>query len=97
MSIKNDREKDTDAPIEQNDIDGIFVNNALHILSALDMETQSDCKIDYKTLYFKLFNGISLIIENTHAHEDTIEALKQLQCMSEDLYIELAENDGAAK
>jgi len=43
---------------------------------------------DFKVLYFGLFNGISLIIENTSTYEQSIEALKQLQRKAEDYYIE---------
>ena len=43
---------------------------------------------DFKTLYFGLFNGISLIIENTFTYEQSIEALKQLQSKAEDYYVE---------
>jgi len=44
-------------------------------------------KVNFKTLYFGLFNGISLIIENTSTYEQSIEALKQLQRKAEDYYI----------
>jgi len=46
---------------------------------------------DYKRVYYKLFNGISGIIENTHTYGQTIQALKYLQCLAEDLYISLEE------
>ena len=64
-----------------------LVSNALF---ALDAQTPGDRGTDYKPLYYGLFNGISLIMENTHTYEDTIEALKQLQCKAEDYYIGLA-------
>jgi len=71
-----------------------YAADAERILSALfaiDAETESDNKIDYKVLYYKLFNGISLIIENTRGHEESIAALKKLQCMTEELYLEIGE------
>lgn len=46
---------------------------------------------DYKSVYYKLFNGISGIIENTHTHDQTIQALKYLQCLAEDFYISRGE------
>ncbi|MCL2401746.1 MAG: hypothetical protein FWC90_03775 [Oscillospiraceae bacterium] len=46
---------------------------------------------DFKTLYLGLFNGISLIIENTFTYEQSIEALKQLQSKVEDYYVSFDE------
>ena len=48
-----------------------------------------NAEADFRALYFGLFNGISLIIENTSTYEESIEALKQLQSKAEDYYIEL--------
>ncbi|MCL2408281.1 MAG: hypothetical protein FWC96_01510 [Oscillospiraceae bacterium] len=45
-------------------------------------------EVNFKTLYFGLFNGISLIIENTFTYEQSIDALKQLQRKAKDYYIE---------
>jgi len=45
-------------------------------------------KVDFQTLYLGLFNGISLIIENTFTYEQSIDALKQLQGKAEDYYID---------
>lgn len=58
-----------------------------HLLFALDEQTQSDEGTDYKPLYYGLFNGISLIIENTTTFEHTIAALKHLQELAEEAYI----------
>ena len=58
-------------------------------LFALDEETATDEGEDYKASYYKFFNGISAVIENMqHAtNEQTIEALKYLQCCMEDFHI----------
>ncbi|MCL2409328.1 MAG: hypothetical protein FWC96_06905 [Oscillospiraceae bacterium] len=48
-------------------------------------------EVDFKKLYLGLFNGISLVIENTFTYEQSIEALKQLQRKAEDYYIEFDE------
>jgi len=50
--------------------------------------TDKNAEADFKALYFGLFNGISLIIENTSTYEQAIEALKHLQNKAEDYYIE---------
>jgi hypothetical protein len=69
-----------------------FIQNALtglisQALFTIDRETPSDADTNYKTLYYGLFNGISLIIENANSQEQTIAALKHLQCKAEDAYI----------
>jgi len=58
-----------------------------NILSKLISQTLSDEGADYKTLYCDLFRGISLIIESTNTYEQTIDALKVLQCKAEEFYI----------
>ena len=69
--------------IRQNILTGLITG----ALFAIDRETPSDANTNYKPLYYGLFNGISLIIENTDSQEQTIAALKQLQCQAEDAYI----------
>jgi hypothetical protein len=59
-------------------------------LFTLDGKTGGDEGVNYKPLYYGLFNGISAIIENALTYEQTIEALKQLQLKAEDFYIESA-------
>ncbi|MCL2342868.1 MAG: hypothetical protein FWC62_03090 [Firmicutes bacterium] len=54
---------------------------------AIDRETPSDEGTDYKSLYYGLFNGISLVLEHTSTYEQTVAALKYLQCKAEDAYI----------
>ena len=60
------------------------------ILSALDQNTPSDDSINYKPLYYGMFQGITAIIKNTRTYEETIDALKQLQNEAENAYIEQA-------
>ena len=48
--------------------------------------------IDYKALYFQLFNGISDVIEmmeadKEHYPEDGIAVLKELQIQAEEAYL----------
>jgi hypothetical protein len=74
---------ETTSPIDSANLnDSIFKT-----LFILNNATASDAGINYNPLYYGLFNGISLTIENTHTYEQTIAALKQLQCMAEDAYI----------
>lgn len=72
-------------PIEDNDF--ALNDPVLQAIFALDKVTSSDEGEDYKTLYYGLFRGISLIIENTNTYEQTVEALKVLQYKAEDYYI----------
>ena len=46
-----------------------------------------DTEIDYTSLYHGLFNGISLILDNTTTYEQTTAALKQLLLMAEEAYL----------
>jgi len=71
---ENNRAKDLSAMISQT-------------LLSLDIETSSDDEINYKRLYYGLFNGISLILENTGTYSQAVEALKDLQCKAEEAYI----------
>ena len=64
-----------------------MIDDIMNTFFALDRETPGDEDADYKKLYFGLFNGISLVIENTRTHKQAVEALKQLQCMAEDFYV----------
>lgn len=77
----------TEEAIAQNIITGL-VSRALF---ALDQQTQSDEGTDYKPLYYGLFNGITSIVRNADTYEQTIAALKHLQCFAEDAYIEQAD------
>jgi hypothetical protein len=64
------------------------VSDTAHwLFFVLDQETPRDDDTDYKPLYYGLYNGISLIIDNTHAYNQTIAALKELQWRAEDAYI----------
>jgi len=50
------------------------------------------CESVYKRGYNKLFNGISAVIEHTHTHKQTIAALKHLQILAEEHYLEHGED-----
>jgi len=67
------------------DDDGI--DNILQAILSLGKTLPGDGGTDYKALYYGIFSGISLIIENTTTYEQTIDALKVLQCKAEDFYI----------
>jgi len=67
--------------------DNALTERISQALFAIDRETPSDDEADYKPLYYGIFNGISLVIENTHTYEQTIEALKELQRKAEDYYL----------
>jgi hypothetical protein len=84
--------------MKSNDItnEGAAEYNALTALISealfmLDKETPGDSGVNYKPLYLGIFNGISLILENTATYEQTIAALKHLQCKAENAFIEQGE------
>ena len=64
-----------------------MIEDIVQSLFALNEETATDQGEDYKESYYKLFNGISAVIENTHTHEQSINALKHLQCLVEEFHI----------
>ena len=51
------------------------VKKIAHAISELDRQTADDKNIDYKSLYYRLFNGIS----------DTISGLSKLQSDAEEI------------
>lgn len=59
-------------------------------LFVLDLTAQSDEGTNYKPLYYGMFNGVTSILRNAKTYEETMGALKQLQCLAEDFYIEQA-------
>ncbi len=73
-----------DEAVLSNSITALIVQT----LSAIDQGTVSDDETNYKPLYYGLFNGISLILENVHTYIEVVTALKFLQCKAENLYIE---------
>jgi len=78
----------TEEEIKEDVITNAIVGLISQALFTLDRETAGDEGTDYKPLYYGLFNGISLILENTATYEQTVTALKYLQCKAEDAYIE---------
>lgn len=73
-------------------VDETILSNTLteiisQALFTLDEETPSDAGTDYKPLYYGLFNGISLILENTTTYAQTIAALKHLQRNAEEAFV----------
>ena len=73
--------------IKQNIMD-TFINRTFF---ALDSQTSSDEETDYKPLYYGLFNGITSIVKNAATYDEAIAALKQLQSMAEDNFVEQGE------
>lgn len=63
-------------------MNGEETNQIIHIITELDRKTGSDKEIDYKSLYYHLFNGISDIIRN----------LSELQTEAEEMFIEQPPN-----
>lgn len=64
----------------------------LKIFMELDKVTEDDRRINYKTLYCGLFNGITSILEGvadseTTTVEDISKRLKVLQALSEEHFI----------
>lgn len=56
----------------------------------LDSVTPGDENVDYKHLYYFLFNGITDIVSAANrksSHPDIVSALEKLQCDSEDLFV----------
>jgi hypothetical protein len=78
-------------PTERDIEKGIKDSLALQALLALDKQTQNDEGIDYKPLYRGMYKGVTGIIQNTNTYEQTIAALKILQCLAEDAYINQGE------
>ncbi|MCL2337289.1 MAG: hypothetical protein FWC60_07720 [Firmicutes bacterium] len=58
-----------------------------------DSVTTGDRDVNYKPLYYFLFNGITDVLGRA-TNPETIAALKQLQCDSENLFIEQTEEKG---
>jgi hypothetical protein len=83
--------EDNDISIGEAILSNAITEVILKAFNALDKETPSDTEIDYKPLYYGLFNGISAILENTTTYEQTVAALKYLQCKAEEAYIEQGE------
>ena len=77
----------TEEAVAHNIMTGI-ISNALFVL---DKKTSSDEGIDYKPLYYGVFNGITDIIRGAATYEQAIVALKQLQIAAEDAYINQGE------
>ena len=75
-------------PLEETIIQSIVAGIVSQSLFAIEQQTPSDEGIDYKTLYYGLFRGITSIARNTTTYEQTIAALNQLQSVAEDAYIE---------
>lgn len=61
-------------------------------LFMLKENTPADDDINYKSLYYGMFNGITTILEDTHTYEEAITALKQLQAKAEDAYVKQIDN-----
>jgi hypothetical protein len=70
----------------QNAVTGLITNALLD----LDRATSGDENVDYKPLYYFLFNGITDVLCNNEDTAQTITALKKLQCDSEELYMDQA-------
>ena len=64
-----------------------MIEHIVKSLFALDANTETDQGENYKRSYYGLFNGISAVIENTQTYEETMKALKYLQCMAEEFHI----------
>jgi len=87
--------------IDNNDERIPFDEEGLHnMLDALnsfgDAASSNDEDDDdelYRVLYLKMFNGISLIRDNTDTYEQTVDALKILQCKAEEYYISRGQPD----
>jgi hypothetical protein len=77
----------TEDAIAHNIMTGI-ISSALFVL---DKKTPSDVGVDYKHLYYGIFNGLTTILRNATTYEQAMDAIKQLQCEAEDAYIEQGE------
>ena len=53
----------------------------------IDSLKEPDDGIDYKPLYYNLFNGITTVIETSCTYDEIIATLKQLQIEAEDTFI----------
>lgn len=71
-------------PAEQGLANNIINGRLTQLLLAIDRETPSDGDVDYKSLYYFLFNGIY----------DVIEKLIQLQCDAEEQLMSQSDKSG---
>ena len=76
-----------------NDTDPRNIATALisNAILAMENQTPSDEGINYKPLYYGLFNGITDIIREADTYEEAVNALKQLQCAAEEFFAALGE------
>ena len=74
----------TEEAIAHNILNGLVSRS----LFMLDMKTESDTNTNYKPLYYGLFNCVTTILRNATTYEQTVAALKLLQCEAEDAFIE---------
>lgn len=77
----------TEKDIKNNIVDCIIKN----AFFALDRETHRDEGVDYKSLYYGLYKGITHITRNVTTYDETIAALHHLQALAEEAYIEQGE------
>ena len=79
-------------PSEEASVNEELTGRVTQAILELDRATAGDEGVDYKPLYYYLFNGISGVLEAL-GEEDagTAAALKKLQCNAEELYLRQAE------
>jgi len=75
------------ASIEEVILSNNMTEAILRAFLTIDFETASDYGANYKPLYYGIFNGISQILENVSTYGEIVAALKHLQCIAEDAYI----------
>lgn len=72
-----------DAPIEK-----ALTAEILKAFDFLDKSTPSDWDVDYKPLYYGLFNGISAILKSDTINYQARLALEMLQCKMEEVFMQ---------
>lgn len=60
------------------------------ILGMLDDRTSGDSEVDYKRLYYYLFNGLTDALEGAKTYLNMVDAIKLLQSCAEELFLQLS-------
>ncbi len=73
--------------VEDAPMDKALTAEILKAFAALDENTPSDWDVDYKPLYYGLFNGISVILKSNTINYQAKLALEMLQCKTEEFFM----------
>jgi hypothetical protein len=69
-------------------MDKALTAEIMKAFAALDKNTPSDEDVNYKPLYYGLFNGISVILKSKTINYQAKLALEMLQCKTEEYFMQ---------